>query len=466
MTYPRRRVTRRSHWTLPVLVAAVMALLALPGPVAGAQPQTKHYDSNVSPTSVYVGVATAVTVTLHNETDSIQSFGSAELNLGSLPATAISAVTNNAGWSGQVAGTSPLLVLFTSGAQPAIAPGGTLTVGFTLTAPSAQAVSVTTEVKQSNDFSGSGNAFVDLAANPQTISVTPAVLAFVQQPSTVQAGTASKPVYMCPPVSVSVTEGAGGAGIPGLAVTLANGGASDPGLYYDGRALSSAGVAAVTDQNGVATFGDSGCSSSGLGAANIGAGYTLSASSPAAADPVASAPFSVVQSFVSCSGTTTCTTGTLTGSVVTGMKGTVDSTGSAATGSYGLIGSFGQGGLTCDSQVATGNADPLVAQVVSVPSGQSVYTLITMTFPKSVVNSLADNGTPLMPVCAGATAPFQGSADITGATYPYQGLLPDCTASYLGDPGQLCVVSRAKKAASETIQIYAGAGFSGDPMFW
>lgn len=454
---------------LTAAVALLGGLISASSPLAGAQTQTKYYDVSVSPSTVYVDAPTPVTVTLENDPSSTQSFGSAELNFGNLPASAVttsqsSSIRVSPGWNWTVVPSkTSLILLVTSGTLPGIAPSSSLSVTFNLTAPTANPVDVTTEVKQSNDFSGSGNGFVDLSLNPAVITVTPVTLTFVQQPSTVQQSIQPGPLYaMCQPVSVQAS--AGNNLVNGIDITLAAG-STNPGLYWQGYPVSSTNpITATTSGDGVAVFGT--CQS-GISATNLGSGYTLSASSPAAASPITSNTFSVVQVQVTCSGN--CTNVQVQSSS-TGTVGTINTTGS---GTYDLIGSFNQGPLECDGQVTKPStpADPIVVQTTPVSTGASDYALVSMTFPKKVVNSLTNNGTPLMPVCAGATQAFSGSNaeanPIPSVTYPYQGLLPNCTTTYSSDPSQFCVVSRNKNAgASETIEIYVGANYSSDPSFW
>lgn len=461
----------RTALILMVTATVLLTLVGLSSPRALAAPQTKYYDISATPTSVYLGVQTNVTVALENDPSSTQSFGSAELDFGTLAATAVDTanLTNSAGWTDTVVSTDPLVVLLTSGSATAIAPNSLLTINFPLTAPTAASVTIDSVVKQSNNFSGNGNDFAPLDGNPAaTVGVIPATLQFVQQPSTVQAGTPASPVYMCPAVSVSVT--AQGNPVPGAPVVLNYAGTNDPGLYYDGNSVTSLGVTVTTASNGVATFGD--CSNSappsGLGATNIGSGYTLSASSPDAAGAITSDPFSVVQSAQVCTATTSYTCGF---SNLSGSSGTTATGQATGTSSFDLLGSFGLGTLGCDSQVTTGTADPFVVAT----SNDSAYVVLSLTFPKKVVNSLANNGTPLMPVCAGAKTAFPGSNSASSPlpsppnAFPYEGLLPDCTSTTLSTLGAtgFCVLSRAKNAgASETIQIYVGDNYAVDPMVW
>lgn len=426
-----------------VAAALLLTIVSVSGPRAGATPTYKYYSSAAAPLQAYVGVATPVAVTLKNSTTSNQSFGSAEITIGAVPASDVTLGTNSGGWSQSVVSTNPAVVLLKSGGLPPIAPGGTLTVNVTITPPDTNSINLGTVVKQSNDFSGTGNNFTRTGADP-VITVSPVTLSFSQEPGPVQQSTRISTSYMCPPVSVATSPPASG-----LSVSLGYVG-SNPGLIGT--------TSTLTDGSGVATFGTADCTTSGLGATNLGSGYTLSANSPGAASAVTSTPFDVVQFYGTCP-QLTCSTGSLT-SPSTGTTGNVGVTFGATDEK--LLGSFGQGELQCDNLVTTIPGDPIVAKAV----GGAAYGTVTMTFPKAVVNNLANNGTPLMQVCAGASAPFQGSntTALSNATYPYQGLLADCPSAYLGQPGLLCVVSRSKNAANETIVVYASD--LSDPSFW
>jgi hypothetical protein len=429
--------------------------------------RAKYYSASASTSNpnTYVGVPNTVTVTLTNDPlTSTQSFGSAELTFNSLPPSAVTSLSvSTSGWSGSVLPNSnPAVVLLTSQKGHEIQPGSSLTVQVTLTPTATGTITIGTEVKQSNDFSGSGNDFI-LEGSEPTITVTPLTLDFVQQPpATVQQSIAPTGSfsYFCPPVSVQLYNGSTPVDASGVPVTINYAGSSDPGLYYGSSKVTSSGVTVTTDSNGLATFGT--CSS-GLAATNIGAGYALSASSPAATTSATSNTFEVVQfQFSQTCNKQTCTTPTLQ-SQSTGTTATVTAISSSAS-SYQFSASFGEGvSLTCDSSVTTTAADPLVTDTSQAATGK-----VTMTFPKAVVNSVPNNGTPLMPVCAGATQPFAGSntTPLSSTAYPYQGLLQDCPSDYLSvTTFELCVVSRAKiGGGAERIVIY-GSDIS-DPSFW
>lgn len=157
---------------------------------------------------------------------------------------------------------------------------------------------------------------------------------------------------------------------------------------------------------------------------------------------------------------------------VTGTTATVTMT-SAAPFRYTT--GFGTGAPLSCQDVPFGPgvlADPLLVDAVgTAPIGKT----ITMTFPRELVNRVPDNGTPKLAICAGADAAFPGSSPRPGTvqgTYPYEGLMLDCTdPAYLAataDPAfplHMCVASRSKKAGNETVVITIAPSLI-DPRFW
>lgn len=477
-----RSAKRRFALTAMATLGAglLVTLLGVYSPVAGATPQYKLYSASASPTTVYAGVTTPVSVTLANSSNSNQSFGSAELTIGSLPESAVTSVSVPTGWSPSFTSANPAVILLTSSASAAIQPGASLSIQFQLVVPYGTASSFTigTVVKQSNDFSGAGNNFKNTGSDPTITVVVPAVnLGFGPVPSPIQQSVPSTGLFydMCP--AVAVTSAETGQPVQGVPVTLAD--TPGPGLYFAGKQMPTSGVTVTSDSRGAATFGQapSGVCQPGTGveATVPGSGYTLTADAPGAAQAATSTSFSVVQYDQQCTGTCLAQ--------VTGSTKTSASIDGVGTGTYQFVASFGQGSLECDSLVTTSAGDPVMVEMTpfGVNSSQP-YALVTMTFPKQVVNSLANNGTPLMPVCAGAQVDFQGGTAVSGETgtdeypdlddtYPYQGLLADCPSGLVpggsGTSIDFCVLSRQKNpGASETVQIYVGSTFTSDPSVW
>jgi hypothetical protein len=465
--------SRRIAGTLAV--AALVAAVSLVPQIATATTQTKFYDITTgswsTPSPSFVGVADTDMVTLQNDASSTQTFGSAELTLTSTPASAVSVAQSSlpSGWSAKVltSGTSAV-VLLTSQKGADIAPGSQLPVSITVTPVAAGVINVTSEVKQSNNFSGTGNDFILQSGTLDSLTVIALSLRFAQQPSsTIGQSLPNVPyfAYFCNPVSVQTYNGASPVAANGVPITIKFAGNANPGLYFGTAAVPLSGKTVNTNASGLAIFGD--CNS-GLAATVFGTGFALSASSPAATTPVTSTSFQVLQT---CIGTCTTTNNSST----TGTNGTVTA-GDGTSGIFQIFTTFGHGvPLNCDSAVTTGSVDPLFVETQTT-SG-TVSGTVTMVFPKSVVNSIPNNGTPLMPVCAGASERFPANPAYPGSTtdpsIAFQGLLYDCSdATYQSlildtttYPVQLCVQSRAKLAGgAEKIVIFANN--LSDPSFW
>lgn len=451
-----------------IALAALIFGVSLTPRVAIATTQTKFYNAAATWSTVpaFVGVTDTASITLGNDPTSTQSFGSAELTFNTQPSSAVQVVQSSvpAGWAAKVLNGTPAVVLLTSQNAAAVLPGGSLTVQVKVTATAAGTLVVGTQVKQSNNFSGTGNDFVRLNSSGLTISVIALSLQFTQQPS-VQIGQslpAAVPPYFtsfCNPVSVQIYNGAAPVAASGIPVTIKYAGSSNPGLYFQGAAVTASGVTVNTDSSGLATFGS--CAS-GLGASVVGLGFTLSAGAPGAT-AVTSSAFQVLQT---CQGTCTTTD-------TSGTNGTTSSVNAGDTGNFfQIFTTFGKGeALNCDSAVTVPGfpVDPLFVETQTITG--TVSGTVTMVFPKAVVNSLTNNGTPLMAVCAGASQAFLAKVAYPGSTdFPYQGLLYDCTdAAYLASaasyPVQLCVQSRAKVGnGAEKIVVFTSD--LSDPSYW
>ncbi len=465
-------MSRTKSRLIKLFTPAVAALVAISAwaPGAGASPSTKNYEASVSPQTIYIDTpATVVSVALTNDQSSNQSFGSAQVSIGMLSDVTsasstpqVSYLSNSLGWSETLVQASPAVFQLTSTTgQPVVAPGGSVTIEFSVDAPATGSLPVSTEVKQSNDFLGKNNDF-QLQGSVPSITVLAYQLTFAHQPSDVQKSVPSSGnfSYMCPVVTVQVDYPDGSsAPVGGIPITITSAGTSDPGLYFGTAPVPSSGITVETDSSGVATFGT--CTS-GLAATNLGSGYELQASGASAS--VSSNPFAVVQSLVDCPAGT-CTPPTVTSTVMSGTTGTLSATNDSS--GFQLLTSFGQDlYLSCDSAVVGSNpADPLQAVSSVAASGT-----LTLFFPKAIVNEVPNNGTPLMPICVGAYTAFPGSSKVTPTStspYPYQGLLYGCDdPSYLGSPDTLkmCISSESKSAANETVVIEVSS-LADDPEF-
>lgn len=447
-----------------VMVATALSVAFVAVPSATAQPSTKYYTVSsvvLAPSlPVTVDVATTVQVTLQNSTASSQSFGSAELTVENVPAGEVT-VSPDAplpGWSATViAGSDPAVVLLADPSGTAVAPGSSLPVTVTFTPQATGTLTIKTAVKQSNNFLGKGNDFINQSADP-TFTVSPLGLSFTvpqgsEPPPDVQVSTP-----FCPSVQL-VDDQNQPVAAANVTVSIVPG-TPDPGLFFAGRQVSSTSPAtALTNSAGTATFGSSACAS-GLTATNLGPSFFLTAT--LAAVSVNSSPFAVVQVAISCTGSCQASLASNSNKTTAGINASAPN-----NESFLLAASFGQGmTLVCDGAVSTFTADPLVVSTGAVPASGTV----TMTFPKAIVNSVPDNGAPHMPVCTGAAVPFYGAQYYPQLTPEYQGLIPDCTdAGYLAAPPSLqlfCVQSRAKQATgAETIVIQENSSLS-DPLHY
>ncbi len=319
-----------------------------------------------------------------------------------------------------------------------------------------------------NDFTLGASSF-GATTSSDPFSVIQYKLSFSQQPPADLQASLQKSVqpaysYMCPPVAVqveSVPTTSDGTPTPiyapGVPVTIgvSPNGTPNPGLYYGTTSVTSETVS--TNSSGVAVFSGSGSCTAGFAATNLGAGYKLAASSPGAVAAADSNAFNVDQYVnTSCSGD--CNTGTLKSSS-TGTTADVSATNGPSD--YELAGSFGQDLSLSYCSSAVGNNDVFNTSATDQPVGE-----ITFVFPKSVVNEVPNNGTPLMPICAGANAQFPGSTNVS-TTYPgeapWQGLLENCDNLTSSTPLVMCVVSRSKQAANEQVVVYTSS--LTDPMY-
>jgi len=211
-----------------------------------------------------------------------------------------------------------------------------------------------TQVKQSNNFSGAGNDFTISGSQPQVLVGFPDHLAFVTQPSTVQATTASAPSYMSAAPSVQVVQTDGtpvtvGAAQVALAADTAHG---NPVL---------GGCTSVAAVEGLATFGP-GC----LTASKVGGGYQLKASATWSygnykvllSTTQDSDPFDVVQVLTTCLAGEPCSATT--------------------NGTYTSVNVSAGSAQTADQlEIAVGLDSPQACLPFTPPNGLQVLRLVT-----------------------------------------------------------------------------------------
>jgi hypothetical protein len=123
-------------------------------------------------------------------------------------------------------------------------------------------------------------------------------------------------------------------------------------------------------------------------------------------------------------------------------------------------------------------AEPYLMDSVSTAP---VTKTLVLTFPKALANLVPNNGTAIHPVCAGADLPFPGSSPTTQAqrdaglaTYPFEGLLLNCSdRPYIdqvnGAPAgtilPMCVGSRARNAGNLIVTVLVQSS-TVDPRVW
>lgn len=486
---PQHTCLRSRRITLAALAVAALAVTAgSAGTIAAAATQTKFfkttYTVNTTNGELLVDTPATVGFTITNSSSSTQPFGSAEVTLSNLPASALSNIkAGTQGWTASSLTSSPATILVENTSGTAIAPGGSLTFSAEVTAPAAGSVSISTVVKQSNNFNGSGNDFIDLNGSTDgTIQVEPVTLVFTAQPNTALQQSANGTYYaFCPPVAVEAYySSTSGSSVPvdGVAVTLSYDPADgNPGLYWTGSGATK-GASSVTmttgstGSTGVAVFGSGSAPSActGFAATALGAGYQLLATSPAAGTAgVASNSFAVVTDLTTCANSSTCTSSTIT-SKANGTQGQATMSCGSSSGCT-LATSFGlDQALSCDSAITSSGATPDEYYVDSAQAGPGS---VTLTFTKKFVDQIPNNGTPLLPVCASAGSDFIGYSATPGSpTTSTEGLLYSCTdptyeqlLQSAGAPSlTLCVSSYSKSGFQGGEQVVIESNELGDPM--
>lgn len=463
----------RTRLSVPLIVVGlVLAGLAPAASAAKSVPSDKSYAAVLSPDVVSPSGSTSLQL---RNLSSSQSFASAEVRLkagsGVTPSVSVSL---NPGWG--VASQSPVtvagqsvwqLVSSGTGTTNAVQPGGTLTVTLSAAADApVQSFTVGTAVKQSNDFSGTGNDFANSGPDPVLyVGAGPAVaLQFAAQPNNIQAagqapGTDTTPVLMtCPVVQALDARGNVATSFAGRVLLTP----SDAGL---GLTLGGSTPAAASAVAGIARFGtgtdaDHTCTG-GLAATKLGFGYTLTASSAGVVSKV-SEPFDVLQFYALCGAS--CSTPTLTAKSTTAS---VSATGSAAAALTFDVGQRGweEYASACNPDVGATGLNPDRAPV-TVDLDAHAKT-VTLVWSKQAVQWAINNGASQWRVCMAATYPFASDhLDTFGAGTDadptiYVGGLLRCDSPSVGalDP---CVQKLNKTHGMQQATIYMPAR-DGDP---
>jgi hypothetical protein len=287
-----------------------------------------------------------------------------------------------------------------------------------------------TQIKQSNDFSGSGNDFGRVGADPTVyIGSGPAThLDFVRQPTSVQGtgqstGTGTTAILTtCASVRALDALGNLATSFTGT-VTLTP---SDSAL---GLALGGTTPVAAATSAGLATFGTGTGCTGGLSATKLGFGYTLTASSGTLGTDT-SDPFDVLQFYAACGAA--CST-----PAIKGAKGTTASAQatSASTDTHPLTFDVGQRGWAydaiCNPDVGVSGTNPY-RDAVTIDLNAHSKT-VTLQWTKQAVQWAINNGASQWRVCVAATFVFPavgGPATDAGDGFFVGALLP-CGSSGL-----------------------------------
>ncbi|MDQ1699185.1 MAG: hypothetical protein QOG34_1048 [Frankiaceae bacterium] len=424
-------MTRASILRMAVAAGLLLSLGVTAGSGQAAAPKKVFHESLSVATTAGTAVTGALAAStpydfafmLTNDAHSPQAFGSAKIVTPtgfSLGAMSTNVSTFHAADSG-----GNVLVTSTGPTGSGIAPGSSLTVTVRVTTPATGACNAAwpTFVKQSNDFSGSGNDFQPADPAPGT-TTGGGSLTITRQPTTTQWNTA-----MAPGPILSVVDPCG----------VAVGSFTGELTVTDGLGLLSTGSVA-TAVAGAATF-------SNLTFSDYGVTDTLTATTPGYASVTTDA-FDIVQSLVPCVAGTPCNSGTLGDKNGTTLASVNANAGPSADHLSTTVKGTNAPGLfpACDA-----SGEPPLGAVVTFAVTTRSKT-VTMTLPKVYVNQIPNNGAPFMDICLDVPV-GQEFVDKFGNTTT-TGLLPDCTTKRT----VTCVSSRGKNAGNEVITFKLPAG--------
>lgn len=316
-----------------------------------------------------------------------------------------------------------------------IAPGSSMTVDVTGTASTGVCPGTwPTQVKQSNDFSGTGNDFVGN-------SVSTPVAGGDKLVWSVQPSDTEYDLDMSPSPQVQLQDACGNV-ITGFTGDIS---VTDTA----GKMTSSPRVVAAV--NGTATY-------AGVRFSDWGFSDTLTATAGSLTKE--SNAFNVYQWRQPC-GTNGCKTGSLSGpagQTLANIQGNPASTSDTLT-----VNVKGLANEATDSPCyTTSQSSPPLGELVTFDLANHSKT-VTLTLPKTYVNEIPNNGTPFMDICLdvgiGGLAFFDKQHYANPTAFPDKvtaGLLPDCSVT--GTDGGPCITTRKKNAGNEIIVFTAPAG--------
>jgi hypothetical protein len=486
----------RAHRRLLPAMAVLLVLGGLVAPTASAAPKgpkapssgIKTYSASVSPavTALPPGVGAVVGLTLANAAASTTGFSSAEISFDAGGRFGVPSV-DRPGWSvaslsSPGATTTVLRLTSEVGSQYAVAPGSsvilTLPVSSTATPGS---VAFTTRVKQSNDFSGTGNDFLLAGADPVAYFGTgPAhTIAWAVEPSPVQVAAASAPSgvtttgftpthVMCPAIRVVDASGAPVTDTDVEVTVTASGG----GLTYTDPNGTQGFPVKRTTSAGVLRLGNQACTE-GVRGTTLGTGLTMTATATVAtASRSISGGYAVLPVYGTCSGASCSASG------VTGDKGTTASV--EASGGSGSANRLTFYALdyrawtfpndSCDPDPGTKGVNPYRDEVTVDLNGYA--KTLTLRWTKKAVQWHTNNGAKNWQVCVATDYPWTG---LTGpaVAYPegatgddvewYVAAAPPCPTD-LGTATGPCLQSLGRNSGEQVAVVYL-PNVDGDPRF-
>ena len=373
----------------------------------------------------WAGSTPSVSVTVGNAAKSPQKFGSANVAIpaGITPVPGpVTLSSTQSGFAGTATVVGGQLRLRNLG----VAPGKSVTATFAAQvtcAPAAASYPLSTAVKQSNDFNGTGNDFAQSGPTPALDAVGACTLAFSTQPASAQretdiTGDVYLPFDATPPgapVAVQVRDGSGAAPVTWWTAPVSLALASNPG------SATLHGTTSATPVSGTATFKNPAAGEPGPRIGVSTSGYRLSASSPGI--PAASAPssaFDIVDVGKRCASATACT-GT---STTTKTAATVTSSANIGDVLRLSLGALGTPAPVCAGYTPTTDIlDFDLTTPAGAPTGGQRTIVLTLLAPFVTRPASAYDA------CFQSTLPFttKSGAPATLSGGYYTGLLPECS---------------------------------------
>lgn len=413
-----------------VVAATVVALGVTFAPASSAAPVKKTFTASALVTdgeghpAVLGDTSVLVSYTLTNTTRGPQTFGSANITVpegvtvDELPLPDVN--PDYPGFSVSYDSESRILAL-RSTVNSGVLPGDSITIDVWVTGGSGCGVVWTTAVKQSNDFSGSGNDLIGTGTSPGQR------LEWTTDTSDTQFDTA-----MTPHPAVTAYNGCGGIDSTVAAIQVTDTAAQ---LSTTGGTLTSGVLTLANVTFKTYDFSD-----------------TLIASATGYASATSSA-FYVAQVLVPCEEGTSCTASANDSGKTT--YATILANGSdgdpADTLWMSVKGDPATQMGSCNQDTEAAPLEPAYGAVVTFNIETRTKTVV-MRLPKKYVNFISNNGTPFMDVCL-QLPNGDTFTDKFGNDVP-TGFLPDCTK----DRTDICITDRRKNGGDELITFVLPEG--------